>query len=389
MKKLCVLGSTGSIGVNTLKVIEEHPDRYQAIALSAGRNVDLLAEQIRRFRPRAVAMLTEELAARLAERLPSGAGAPEILHGEEGFAALAALDEIDTVVSAMTGAAGLVPTYQALRTGKEVALANKETLVMAGELVMAEASRQGVRLLPVDSEHSAIFQCLQGQARDDLRRIILTASGGPFRDFTLEQMAGVTPQQALAHPNWSMGPKVTVDSATMMNKGLEVIEAKWLFDLPVDRIAVLVHPQSIVHSLVEFCDGSVIAQMGIPDMRIPIAYALSYPRHLPNSLPQLALEEVGTLSFEVPDPKRFKALALAKAAADAGGSLPAVLNGANEVAVAAFLKGRIGYLGITDLVDGVLQAHHPFPIDSLEAVRAADGWARRKAQEMIPAFGND
>jgi len=296
---------------------------------------------------------------------------------------LATLEGVDTVVSAMTGAAGLVPTYEAIKAGKNIGLANKETMVMAGPLVMAEARKRGVTILPIDSEHSAILQSLQGHLREDLKRVILTASGGPFRDLSVEEMRHVTAAQALKHPNWHMGPKITIDSATMMNKGLEVIEAKWLFDLEIDQIDILIHPQSIVHSMVEYRDGSFIGQMGIPDMTIPISYALSYPRHLGNGLPPLDLEMIGDLSFRKPDMKRFRCLELALRAATTGGSMPAVLNGANEIAVDAFLEGTIGFLEIPDLIEKTMDAHTHSSVETIEAVMSADKWARDTARGQL------
>jgi 1-deoxy-D-xylulose-5-phosphate reductoisomerase len=382
MKKLAILGSTGSIGVNALNVIKANPEKYQVIALAAGRNITLLLEQIERFRPRAVAVLEEALARRLKEQLKDP-GKTVVLFGTEGFEQLATMDEVDTVISAMTGASGLLPTYSAIKAEKEIALANKETMVMAGNLVMAAAKNQAVSVLPIDSEHSAILQSLQGHPREDLRRVILTASGGPFKDFSLEEMRNVTPAQALKHPNWKMGPKITIDSATMMNKGLEVIEARWFFDLKMDQITVLIHPQSIVHSMVEYKDGSIICQMGIPDMTIPISYALSFPHHSKNRLPPLELEKVGMLSFEEPDLKRFRCLDLALRAIEIGESMPAVLNGANEVAVESFLSNRIGFLDVPDLIDKTMQAHETFAIDAIETVIAADNWARDAAQSIL------
>ena len=377
MKNLSILGSTGSIGVNALKVASAHPDKYHVIALSAGKNIDLLLKQIERFKPKAVAVLNESLAMDLKRKL-TGGSLPEILYGPEGFKYVATFGPVDTVISAITGAAGLIPTYEGIKAGKDIALANKETMVMAGPLVLAEAKRRGVSILPVDSEHSAIFQSLQGHEKEDLKRVILTASGGPFRNLSLKEMAHVTVSQALKHPNWEMGSKITIDSATMMNKGLEIIEAKWLFDLQMEQIDVLIHPQSIIHSMVEYKDGSIISQMGIPSMMIPIAYALSYPRHIKTGLPPLELEKAGPLSFQKPDLLRFKCLALALKAAAAGGSMPAVLNGANEIAVDAFLKERIGFLDIPELIAQTMEAHQPYPIDRIESVMDADRWAREK-----------
>jgi len=382
MKNIALLGATGSIGVSALKVARAHPEEYKIVALSAGRNGDLLLDQIKIFRPAAVALLDESVAARVRSRLPAE-NAPKIFSGVDGFVRLATLEGVDTVVSAMTGAAGLVPTYEAIKAGKNVALANKETMVMAGPLVMAEARTRGVTILPIDSEHSAILQSLQGHPRGDLKRVILTASGGPFRDLSLDEMRQVTAAQALKHPNWEMGPKITIDSATLMNKGLEVIEARWLFDLEMDQIDILIHPQSIVHSMVEYRDGSIIGQMGIPDMTLPISYALSYPRHLGNDLPPLDLEKIGDLSFRKPDMIRFRCLGLALEAATTGGSMPAVLNGANEIAVDAFLRGTIGFLEIPELIEKTMDAHTHSPVETIEAVLAADRWARDTARRQL------
>ncbi len=385
MKNLAILGSTGSIGVNTLNVVREHPESYRVKALSAGGNITLLKEQIETFKPDAVAVLTDSLAEELRSIL-TGRNLPEIFYGVEGFKNLAAMGSVDTVVSAITGAAGLIPTVEGIRAGKEIALANKETMVMAGPLVLKEAKDRGVPILPIDSEHSAVLQSLQGHNKDDLKRIILTASGGPFRNMPLDQMARVTAAQALKHPNWEMGPKITIDSATMMNKGLEVIEAKWLFDLDMAQISVLIHPQSIVHSMVEYKDGSVISQMGVPDMMIPIAYALAFPRHIKTGLPPLDLETAGPLSFEKPDLKRFKCLALALRAASEGGSMPTVLNGANEIAVAAFLNGKIGFLDIPELIEETMNAHEAHPVDAIASVMDADTWAREKTLLNLKAY---
>jgi len=382
MKQITLLGATGSIGISTLDVVKAHPEEYHIVGLSAGQNVDILLRQIAAFRPAVVAVLNESTAATLTSRLPAGIS-PQVLVGMEGFVRLATLDDVDTVVSAMTGAAGLIPTYEAIKAGKQIALANKETMVMAGPLVMAEAHRRGVSILPIDSEHSAILQSLRGHGRDDVKRVILTASGGPFRDMSLEAMREVTPAQALRHPNWQMGPKITVDSATLMNKGLEVIEARWLFDLRMDQIDILVHPQSVLHSMVEYRDGSVIGQMGVPDMTVPIGYALSYPRHLTNRLPPLDLEKVGELTFRKPDLERFRCLKLALDAAAIGGSMPAVLNGANEIAVDAFLRGRIAFLSIPDVIEKTMASHQASPVETVEAVMAADRWARHTAEKQI------
>lgn len=387
MKKISLLGSTGSIGRNALKIIAANSERYKIIALTAGRNIELLAEQIEAFHPEAAAVLDETLAEVLRSRL-SGHAKTRVFSGPEGFIRCATLEEADVIISAITGAAGLVPTYAAVNKGKDVALANKETMVMAGELVMRLAEDRGVAIRPIDSEHSAILQSLQGHPREDLRRIILTASGGPFRSLTLEEMASVTPEQALRHPNWDMGRKITIDSATLMNKGLEAIEAKWLFGLDMDQIHIVIHPQSIIHSMVEYNDGSVIAQMGVPDMMTPISYALSYPHHLNTPLPPLRLDEIGTLSFEDYDGNKFRCLGLALQAADTGRSMPAVMNGANEIAVEAFLRGRIGFLEISQLIERTMEEHPCYPIDGIESVLEADRWARRKGEEILKSMAH-
>lgn len=386
MKKITILGSTGSIGVNTLRVVEDNPDRYSVFALGAGGNMDLLARQIVRFSPAVVAVKDSASAGKLSELIPGRT--PEVLTGERGYRQISSLEEINTVVSAMSGAAGLLPTLEALRAGKDVALANKETVVMAGPVVIGEAARRGARLLPVDSEHSAILQCLQGHDRNDLRRVVLTASGGPFREADARTLAAVTPAQALRHPNWSMGPKISIDSATLMNKGLEVIEAKWFFDLEPGQIDVIIHPESIVHSMVEYCDGSVIAQMGVPDMRVAISYALSFPRHTANDLPRLDLEKTGTLNFHPPDLELFPCLRLALEALKAGGTAPAILNAANEVAVAAFLEERIAFTDIARVITEVLNRQSPVPAANIETVLEADSLARRAAGEVIIKAGH-
>ena len=383
MKKISVLGSTGSIGVSTLDIAAAHPDQFQIVALTAGANLHLLAEQVRRFRPSVVAVLRKEDEVSLRDML--GAAAPEVLSGLEGLMACAVHDEAQMVVSAIVGAAGLVPTMAAIESGKDIALANKETLVTAGALVMEAVQRRGVKLYPVDSEHSAIFQSLEGHRKADVRRLILTASGGPFRDKALAELKQVSPADALAHPNWSMGKKISIDSATMMNKGLEVIEARWLFDLPADRIDVHIHPQSIVHSMVEYVDGSVIAQLGIPDMKTPIAYALSYPERLPLNLPALDLCALGSLSFSKPDNQRFACLELAYEALRAEGTAPAVLNAANEVAVEAFLNRELGFLAIPDILRRVLDAHRHGALTHIDEALRADRWGRQAARRLIDA----
>jgi 1-deoxy-D-xylulose-5-phosphate reductoisomerase len=381
MKNISILGSTGSIGVSTLDVVGAHPGEFSITALAGGRNMALLKQQIEQFRPRLVAVIDEAHASDLRSLL--GTATTEILSGPEGYREAAAVEGADMVVSAMVGAAGLLPTLDAIAAGKDIALANKETLVMAGGIVLKNAVQKGVTIIPVDSEHSAIFQCLQGHNREDIRRIILTASGGPFLHASAEELAKVTPEQALRHPNWAMGKKITIDSATMMNKGLEVIEASWLFDLPVSKIDVLIHPQSIIHSLVEYRDGSVIAQLGVPDMRVPIVYALSYPRRMIRGEAGLDLVNVGALTFIKPDPVRFPALKLAYAAAETGGTMPAVLNAANEIAVTAFIDQEIGFNEISHLVDKVISHHRVQMEPRIEEVLAADRQARAEARNGI------
>ncbi len=387
MKRIAILGSTGSIGCSTLDVVGSNPGEFQVTALAAGRNVDLLREQIGRFRPRLAAVADEGLAASLRSSLGKAAETA-VLAGPEGYREAAAAGGTDMVVSAMVGAAGLVPTLSAIEAGRDVALANKETLVMAGGIVLGRAAQKGVRIIPVDSEHSAVFQCLQGHRREDVKRILLTASGGPFRNASPERLEAVTPAEALRHPNWSMGRKITIDSATMMNKGLEVIEAAWLFGVPLSAVEVLIHPQSIVHSLVEYRDGSLIAQMGVPDMRVPIAYALSFPGRLRRRDTMLDLVKAGTLEFFAPDPGRFPCLGLAYRAAETGGTMPAVLNGANEIAVAAFLDGRIGFMDICRTIRGVMDRHEAVPDPAIDRILEADRWARREAEEMVKGTGN-
>lgn len=381
MKRLAILGSTGSIGVSTLEIVAEYPEHFRVVALTAGRNLALLEEQIARFRPEMVAVPDQENACRLQGRI--GSGGPRVLYGTAGLIACAVDSPAEMVVSAIVGAAGLEPTLAAIEAGRDVALANKETLVIAGELVMAAVARSGCRLLPVDSEHSAIFQSLQGHRKVDVRRLILTASGGPFRNWSLDDLSQVSPQDALAHPNWTMGRKITIDSATMMNKGLEVIEAHWLFDLSVDKITVHIHPESIVHSLVEYVDGALIAQLGIPDMKTPIAYALTYPERLNLDLPALDLCRLGQLHFAAPDSQCFPCLGLAYEAIRRGGTTPAVLNAANELAVEAFLQGQVGFLDIPRIIAAVVEKHTMSAASNLGLILAADSWARKTAQSVI------
>ncbi|MGQ9858209.1 MAG: 1-deoxy-D-xylulose-5-phosphate reductoisomerase [Thermodesulfobacteriota bacterium] len=383
-KGIAVLGSTGSIGQSTLRVVDRYPERFRIVAMAGGRNVERMAQQVLQFRPLVASMADREAVEKL-RSMVRGKVHVELLHGEEGLEAVATYPEADMVVLAMVGSAGLAPTMAAIRAHKDLALANKETLVMAGRIVTQEARSRGVRILPVDSEHSAIFQALQGHRKEDVRRIILTASGGAFLGLPLERLEEVTPEQAVVHPNWKMGQKVTVDSASLMNKALEVIEARWLFDIPASRIEVHIHPQSVVHSMVEYIDGSVIAQMGIPDMQLPIAYALSYPERLKIGLPPLDLLKVGPLTFMAPDPRRFPALGLAYQVLEAGGTLPAVLNGANEEAVLAFLRGEIRFTRIVDLVRRVVESHPRDDGEDLDAVMEADRMAREKVRSLILA----
>jgi 1-deoxy-D-xylulose-5-phosphate reductoisomerase len=383
-RRLSILGSTGSVGEQALAVVDAFPERYRVVALAAGRNVGKLADQVRRFRPERVSVADATLAVELRERL-SGAKV-EIGVGAAGLEAVAA-HPADLVLSALVGAVGLAPTLAAIRAGRDVALANKESLVMAGALMLREARARGVTLLPVDSEHSAIFQVLAGQRREDVSRLILTASGGPFRTWDAARIARATVEEALRHPNWEMGPKITIDSATLMNKGLEVIEARWLFDAPPEQVEVVVHPQSIVHSLVEFRDGSVLAQLGLPDMRVPIAVALAHPERLPLELPRLDLAALARLEFEDPDRKRFPCLDLAYQALRGAESAPAVLNAANEVAVAAFLAGRIPFPAIAALNGDVLESFEgrggPSRLAALGDVLEADAWARARAGDWL------
>ena len=382
MKRIALLGATGSIGLNVLEVVRQFPQSFCIVGLAAGRNIALLRTLILEFKPQLVSVLDAEHAARLCSILPSE-WRRKVVFGTAGNELVASLPVADMTISAIVGAAGLLPTLAAINAGKDIGLANKETLVMAGKLVMDAVEKQGVRLLPVDSEHSAIFQALEGGRKEDLEKIILTASGGPFREKSHAELEQVTPEQALAHPNWDMGRKISIDSATLMNKGLEVIEAKWLFDVPLDRIEIVVHPQSIVHSLVEFQDGSVLAQLGIPDMRIPIAYALSYPARLPLSLKRLHLSQCGHLQFFEPDYERFPALRLAFDAIRQGGVMPAVLNGANEVAVDAFLDSRISFSAIARIVAQTMEVIPNGSEDSLEDILAADIGARQEARRII------
>jgi 1-deoxy-D-xylulose-5-phosphate reductoisomerase len=382
VKPIAVLGSTGSIGRSTLKVVERFPERFEIRALTAGRNIDLLSRQIERFTPDVAVVLDRESRDVLRVRLGSGIRT-ELLWGEAGYEAAARHADVQTVVTGIVGAAGLMPTLAAIDAGKDIALANKETLVMAGELVMARAASSGSAILPVDSEHSAIFQSIGQHPFKEVQRIYLTASGGPFRRKPANEFAAITPREALDHPNWDMGPKITIDSATLMNKGLEFIEAKFLFDIAADAIEVVVHPQSIVHSMVAFIDGSVIAQLGVPDMQGPIAYALSYPERLPLDLPLPAFTDIARLTFEAPDLERFPCLRLALEACAGGGTLPAVLNAANEIAVYAFLEGQIDFSAIPEAIGDALERHDQVAAPALDDIRAADRWARQTTADYI------
>ncbi|QJC52251.1 1-deoxy-D-xylulose-5-phosphate reductoisomerase [Paenibacillus albicereus] len=379
MKTITVLGSTGSIGTQTLDIVAHHPDRYALDGLAAGSNAALLIEQALRFRPKRVCLATEEAARAAREALPREI---DVLQGEEGLVELAAGGKADTVVTALVGSRGLQATLAAIEAGRDIALANKETLVTAGHLVMEEARRKGVSILPVDSEHSAIFQCLNGERREDVKAITLTASGGSFRDRTRDQLRGVTVQEALHHPNWSMGAKITIDSATMVNKGLEVIEARWLFGLDYDDIGVLIHPESIIHSYVEFNDHSIVAQLGLPDMRVPIQYALSYPERLPSPTGRLSLAELGRLTFREMDFDRYRCLALAYECGRIGGTATTVFNAANEIAVERFLRGEIEFLAIESILQQVMEKHDPASDPDLGSIAEADRWARRLAAAL-------
>ena len=377
MKRLSILGSTGSIGMQALEVVRAHPEAFEVVALAAGRRLDLFAQQVREFRPHLVSVASRDGAQELQERLR---GLPvKICSGEEGLSEVAAYSDAELTLLAVVGAMGLKPALAAIRAGKDVALATKEALVMAGALLTAEAAARGVKLLPVDSEHSAIFQCLEGGGRAALKRIILTASGGALRQVPKERLASVTPEEALNHPVWSMGKKITIDSATLMNKGLEVIEARWLFDIDAQQVDVILHPQSIVHSLIEYVDGSVLAQLAPPDMRLPILYALSYPARLKNAFPTLDLARVASLTFEPVDRERFPCLGYAYEAVAVGGTAPAVLNAANEVAVELFLGRQISFGEIPEVIEASLRGHRPGDGDSLDEILAAD----REVREQI------
>jgi len=373
MKKVVLLGSTGSIGTSTCKVAEDLPDEISLVGLAAGENDGLLREQVSQFKPRAISINNPEKAEALARDDSIEA---KVFFGPEGLFELATLPEADIVLIAIVGTAGLQPALAAIQAGKDIAVASKEILVMAGEVVMAEARRHGVKVLAVDSEHSAIFQCLEGRSTEDVRQIWLTASGGPFREKPAKEFEAITVADALKHPSWEMGRKITIDSATLFNKGLEMIEARWLFDLPMDRVRVVVHPQSVIHSMVEFVDGSIIAQLSVPDMCLPIQYALTYPRRAPSDRVQTSLAEIGRLDFEEPDEQRFPSLELARRSGEEGGTMPAVLNAANEIAVDAFCAGQLNFPGITQVVRGAMDAHKRIERPTLEQIVETDAWAR-------------
>jgi 1-deoxy-D-xylulose-5-phosphate reductoisomerase len=385
-----VIGSTGSIGCSALAVVDAHPDRLRVVALAAGENVTRLAAQVERYRPAVVAMASDAAVTALKSSMERfGPRAPAFESGTPGLIAVATHPDVDTVLFASSGTASLEAVLAAIEAGKRVALANKEILVMAGALVMGRARARAVDVLPVDSEHNAIHQCLNGRAMGEVRRVILTASGGPFRTLSAAELSTVTAEDALRHPTWNMGPKITVDSATLMNKGLEVIEARWLFDLAPDRIAVLVHPQSIVHSMVEFADGSILAQLGVTDMRLPIQYALAFPERWSAILPPLDLTRTGPLTFEAADTTRFPCLDLAFRALSGPDAAPIVLNAANEIAVAAFLEGRLRFTAISEVIAAAMErsdAGHAGSVGSLDDVRAVDAWARRFATGRIGAL---
>ncbi len=389
MTSISILGSTGSIGLSTLSVVDSLPDKFVVAGLAAGRDLEGLARQIARYRARLVSVADERDIPALKENLRAlGVDRlPEIAFGDEGLIAVACLDGVDTVVSATVGAVGFLPTYKALAMGRRVCLANKETLVMAGELMTRAAIESGAELLPVDSEHNALHQCMRGEQVREVKRLILTASGGPFRETPVERMREATVEEALAHPTWRMGSKITIDSATLMNKGLEVIEAGWLFGFTADRISVAVHPQSIVHSMIEMVDGSIIAQLGVTDMRLMIQYALTYPDRLPTELPPLGFDKLARLEFFEPDLERFPCLRLAYEAMREGGTMPAALSAANEIAVASFLNRRTKFMDIPRVIEATMVAHKTQPCSSIEAVLEADRWARSHAEQLTEGSG--
>ena len=383
MKKISILGSTGSIGVQTLEVCRNLKD-IKVEAITANSSIDKMEEQIKEFKPKLVSIMDNDKAEELKERLSKTVyGNIKVMSGMDGLVEAATMDSADTVVVSVVGNIGIKPTYEAIECKKEIALATKEVMVSGGNLITGKLKEKGVRILPIDSEHSAIFQSLQGNSMNKIRRIILTASGGPFRGRKKAELINVTAAQALKHPNWSMGAKITIDSASMMNKGLEVIEAKWLFDVDVDQIQVVVHPQSILHSAVEYEDGAVIGQMGVPDMKVPISYALTYPNRVENGFEKLDITKVGTLTFEEPDTETFECLSLAYKAIKAGGTMPAVLNAANEIAVAAFLKGSIGFMDIPRIIKNTMENHKVIHNYNIDELLAADSWGRSYAAKIL------
>jgi 1-deoxy-D-xylulose-5-phosphate reductoisomerase len=384
MKRLTIVGSTGSVGQNTLRVVEHLAQRFSIFALAANSAVDLLAEQTAAFQPTVVAIRDASRVKDFVNRCRQHhIAVPEVLTGEDGLRQITAAAEVDIVVSAAVGAAGLQPTYTALSHGKTVALANKEAMVVAGELLRQTAQLNGARIIPIDSEHSAVDQCLRSGRPGEVRRLILTASGGPFRDMPKDQFGSISPENALKHPTWQMGPRITIDSATLMNKGLEVIEARWLFDVPAENIDIVVHPQSIVHSMVEFVDGSLVAQLSTADMRQPIQYALTYPERLPSAVSPLEWTRVSRLDFSPPDRDKFPCIGLAYRALQIGGTAPAVLNAADEIAVGAFLEGKIQFSEIPRLIEATLEAHDVAPADSLHSIMESDSWARTFARKWL------
>jgi 1-deoxy-D-xylulose-5-phosphate reductoisomerase len=385
MKRITLLGSTGSIGTQTLDIVAEYPEKFQVVGMTAGGNIELFAQQIRKFQPEIVAIANETKLAELKEAIADLAVKPIMLAGAEGVETVAAYGDSEAVVTGIVGCAGLLPTIAAIKAGKNIALANKETLIAGGEVVVPLVKKHGVKLLPADSEHSAIFQCLQGVPEGGLRRIILTASGGAFRDRPTEELASVTVADALKHPNWAMGKKITIDSATLMNKGLEVIEAHYLFGVDYDKIEIVIHPQSIIHSLIELEDTSVLAQLGIPDMRLPLLYSLSYPDRIPTQWERLDLVKCGTLTFRAPDHQKYPCMELAYAAGRAGGTMPAVLNAANEQVVELFLQERVRYVQIADLIKHVCDRHNLISKPELEDILEADKWARNEVINQVMA----
>lgn len=383
MKNVVLLGSTGSIGTSTALVARDLPESVKLVGLAAGSNVELLSDQIKEFQPRSVSLSNTSKLQELKSKLSDYNNDLDVFEGDDGLVELATMDEADIVLIAIVGIAGLAPALAAIRAGKDIAVASKEILVMAGEFVMGEAKKHGVKVLAVDSEHSAIFQCLDGKPTESVRKIILTASGGPFRKTPRQEFESISVEMALKHPSWVMGPKITIDSATLFNKGLEMIEARWLFDLPISQVDVVVHPQSVIHSMVEFVDGSIIAQLSTPDMCLPIQYALTYPERVGSDRVKTDFPSIGKLEFEKPDTEKFPSILLAREAAEKGGTLPAVFNAANEIAVSGFVERKINFPGITQIVEKVMDCHAVVQYSSLDEIIDADIWARKKAEELI------